>query len=586
MNAARDLSEFVAAGGDLGARIAAAVPLADDAANTPPPADAVYVQGASTWEMTERGPVRLAPYALRFTRDVTSPTCRTLEGEVRQEGARSVPFSFVAETLGDARVLKKELAKLLGARFRTPRGRLDRMVDAWLESSTVEELAVVHDFGFTDDGTAFFGDAAMLPAGNVRFVPPSEAAASRLRLGDGDAVGVMRELLDLWPRVLGSPTTAAALLGVVGWGLVAPVLEALDPGVSPLLAFLHGASGAGKSTHAGVVQCFFGDFSDSLAAVSFSSTPLSIELEASLFRGAVMVVGDVKAGTIAEGGAAKVLGLVQRAGDRAERRRLDNSGKPLQTQRSRATWLFEGEDVPVSEGSALARLLILPIPESPRQPELMGRLQALMPRLPSATRALVDHLLATKPWPTLVARHRAHAALLTEAAAGAQNGVRLAKSLAAVAVGLEVWASWLATVGLALPADAAALIDALLGPSAAQLVEVADAGPGERFLDLVRQLLASGAARIGEADENGEMIGAWKEDRTVAYLLPAAVLGRIRRHFPDAAATLATPKSILDDLHRIGAAVERDKDRRTKKARVGGGESVNTWAIDAGKLHA
>jgi hypothetical protein len=189
VNAARDLSEFVAAGGDLGARIAAAVPLADDAANMPPPADAVYVQGSSTWEMTERGPVRLAPYALRFTRDVTSPTCRTLEGEVRQEGARSVPFSFVAETLGDARVLKKELARLLGARFRTPRGRLDRMVDAWLESSTVEELSVVHDFGFTDDGSAFVGDAAMLPAGNVRFVAPPEAAASRLRLGDGDATG-------------------------------------------------------------------------------------------------------------------------------------------------------------------------------------------------------------------------------------------------------------------------------------------------------------------------------------------------------------------------------------------------------------
>ncbi len=583
MNAARDLSEFVAAGGDLAARIAAAEPIADTATNALPPADSVYVQGVSTWEMTERGPVRIAPYALRFTRDVTSPTGRVLEGEVRQEGARAVPFSFAAETLGDARALKKELARLLGARFRTPRGRLDRMMDAWLEASTVDEVAVVHDFGFTDDGSAFIGNAAMLPSGNVRFVPPAESAAARLRLGEGDGVAVMRELLEVWPRVMGSPTTAAALLGVVGWGLVAPVLESLDPGVSPLLAFLHGASGAGKSTHAGVVQCFFGEFSDSLAAVSFSSTPLSIELEASLFRGAVMVVGDVKVGTIAEGGAAKVLGLVQRAGDRAERRRLDNSGKPLQTQRSRATWLFEGEDVPVTEGSALARLLILPIPDSPRQPELMGRLQALMPRLPAATRAIVDHLLATRPWPALVAKYRAHAALLTEAAAGAQNGVRLAKSIAAVAVGLDVWSSWLESVGLSVPADAGALIDALLGPSAAQLREVADAGAAERFLDLVRQLLASGGARLGEPDEIGEVIGEWSEDRAVAYLLPAAVLGRIRRSFPDAAATLATPKSILDDLYRIGAIVDRDKDRRTKKARVGG-ESVNTWAIEGGRL--
>ncbi len=103
--------------------------------------------------------------------------------------------------------------------------------------------------------------------------------------------------------------------------------RALDPGVAPLLGFLHGPSGTGKSTHAGVAQCFFGDFGVTRAAVSFGSTPLSIELEGHLFRGAVMVVGDVKVGAIAEGGASKVLGLIQRAGDRAERRRLDNTGR-------------------------------------------------------------------------------------------------------------------------------------------------------------------------------------------------------------------------------------------------------------------
>jgi len=123
--------------------------------------------------------------------------------------------------------------------------------------------------------------------------------------------------------------------------------------------------------------------------------------------------------------------------------------------------------VPVTEGSALARLLVLPIPESPRQPELMGRLQALMPQLPDATASIVGHLLTTQPWPALATKYWAHASILTAAAAGAQNGVRLAKSIAAVAVGLEVWASWLATVGLSMPADGGTLIDAPLGPSAA-----------------------------------------------------------------------------------------------------------------------
>lgn len=581
MTGAVDLNTFVARGGDLVACLAKAEPVEGTAPTHP--VNTVYVQGSTTWEMTDRGPVRLAPYRLVFRRQVSSPTGRCLEGEARAEGMAPAPFSFDPVLLGDARALRRLLAGLLGAQFRSPRGRLERMVDAWLDASVVEEVREVHDFGFTDDGAAFVGDAGMLPSGPIRFVPPADSSATHLRIGEGDGVAVARRLLELWPTLVGSSTSAAALLGVVGWGLIAPVLEGLDAGVAPLLAFLHGASGAGKSTHAGVVQCFFGDFADRRAAVSFGSTPLSIELEGALFRGAVMVVGDVKVGTIAEGGASKVLGLVQRAGDRAERRRLDNAGRAMQTQRSRATWLFEGEDIPVTEGSALARLLVLPIPESPRQPESMARLQALLPRLPDVTGCLVRHLLHAQPWPSLLARYHAISARLTSTASGAQNGVRLAKSVAAVAIGLEVWSDWLGTVGLYPPATAHALIDALHAPAAAQLRDVSQANPAERFLELLRQLLASGGAHLGEAEQSGEVIGAWNADQTVAYVLPDAALGKIRRHFPDAAAHLAPAPSIAADLLRIGVIVESDPNRRTKKARVGG-RSVNTWAIEGGRV--
>ncbi len=572
---ARDLSEFLASGGDLAACIVAAEPVEPE----PPAAhEGVFVQGKATWEMSRTGVVRIAPYALRVERDVQGPGGRRLEGVIEQEAGPSIPFAVPAELLGDNRGLRKTLAGLLGARFRAPRGRLEHMVDAWLEASEVKEVQVMHDFGFTSDGSAFVDVNAMLPAGALRFGPPPESSAGRLGLHRGEAVTVARELLTLWPRVLGCPFMTGALLGIVGWGLVAPVLEARDPGVAPLLGFLHGPSGAGKSTHAGVVQCFFGTYADARAAVSFGSTPLSIELEGYLFRGAVMVVGDVKAGAVAEGGAAKVLGLVQRAGDRAERRRLDNTGNALASRRSRATWLFEGEDVPVTEGSALARLLVLSIPEAPRAPALVSRLQMLMPELPAITHALVEHLLTTRPWEALLTRYRAHAELITHAASGAPNAARLGKSIAAVAVGLEVWRGWLNTVGLVAPCEVTGLVDALVGSGAAQLHEVASATPGERFLELVRQLLASGVARLGYAAEGGELIGEWKADHSVAYLIPEATLGRIRRHFPDAAAGQAPAASIAADLMRMGALAESDPNRRTKKARVGG-KAVNTWAV-------
>lgn len=584
MRASQDLSGFVAGGGNLATAIAAAEPVVGCEQPAPakaaPPTGAVFVDGASTWEMTERGPVCLAPYVLHFVRDVRTPFGHTLEGEVRMEGAESVPFRLPAEILGDARALRKMLAGLLGARFRTPRGRLERIVDAWLEASTVQEVAFVHDFGFSDDGSAFVDATTTLPRGTTRFGPPPDSPASLLGLREGDAVGVMRELLEIWPRVVGNPTTVALLLGVAGWGIVAPVLEARDHGVAPLLAVLNGPTGAGKSTHAAVVQCFFGDFASTKAALPFGSTPLSIEQESHLFRGAVMVVGDVKLSGLAEGGLAKVLAMVQRAGDRAGRRRLDSSGNAQAARPSRATWLFEGEDVPVTEGSALARLLILNLPASPRVPELVRKLEALLPRLPQVSRALVRHLLATQPWGTLPERYHAHANRLAMESVGAQNVVRVAKSIAAIAIGVEVWDAWLTSVGLTAPASVAELLQAMVGPSTAQLGDLAQATPGERFLELLRQLLASGGARLGEPERGGEMVGHWSSDGSIAYLLPDPVLGRIRRQFPDAAGGLAPAASIAADLMRMGAIAEHDANRRTKKVRVGG-NSVSTWAIRA-----
>jgi hypothetical protein len=590
MTKRRDVNQYITEGGDLTAAMERAAPIPpageDGGPVSDPPGataarrDAVYVDGLSTWETTRQGPVRLAPYILRFTRDIHTPRGRVVEGQVLQDGAPPLSFTIDAVTLGDPRGLRKELARLLGARFRNPRGRLDRILNAWLDASRPEEVVVGSDFGFSADGLRFVDRATTLPEGNVRFAPPAESAAAGLGLALGDGAQVIRELLDVWPALLHCRTTAAALLGVAGWGLVAPVLEARDPGVAPLLAFLHGASGFGKSKNAGVVQCFFGDFSVSLAAVSFGSTPLSIEQEAFHFRGAVMVVGDVKVGTIAEGGVSKVLGLVQRAGDRAERRRLDNTGRAVQSHPSRATWLFDGEDVPVTEGSALARLLILRIPQAPRQMALLGRLEALMPRLPSATRALVDHLLTSQPWPALLASYRARSAAIAASIVGSPNAVRLAKSIAAVAVGLEVWTSWLDGLGVAPPAHADEVATTLCDAAVGQLYEVVEAGRGERFLGLFRELLASASAHIGEAGDGGDLVGIWSQDHAVAYVLPSVVLGRMRKTFPDATSSLADARCILDDLWRMGAIAEHDRDRHTKKVRIGR-NPVSVWAIHA-----
>ena len=554
-----DLADFLAAGGDLDERIAEAQVVQIRPAR-PPASDSaphgIFVRGSATWEQTDEGCVRLAPYALRVDRDVQAQGGRTVEGVVELECGGSIPFTLAAEVLGDVRALRKALAGLLGSHFRAPRGKLERMLDAWLDASVVEHIETVDEFGFSRDGDRFIFTGGAIPPGPGRFSPPAGSPAGRLLLKEGAPIPVASALLEVWPRSMGCRFTVGALLGIVAYGLVAPVLEALDRGAAPLLAFLHGQSGAGKTTHAGVVQGFFGAFDDTKVALSIHSTALAIELQGYWFRGAVLVVGDGKEGAMGEGGRAKMLGLIQRAGDRGVRLRLNNSGTPQAGHPSRATWLLEGEDLPVIEGSGLARLLVLLMPDAPRDSSLLRKLEALNPDLPIVTRALVEFLLRIQCWDALVAQYRGQVELLDRMEQTSPNAVRLGKSIAAISVGLRVWSDWLGEVGLEPPCTVAELVDFLVASVHEQLDDVEAAKPGEYFLELLRQLLASGAARLGGPDGGGVLVGVWRDDRSVAHVLDDAAIGQIRRHFPDAAGGLKPKRSIARDLKRMGALAE------------------------------
>ena len=575
-----DLSDHLASGGDLAAVLDDAAPIDPPGAGLvdPPEVDQIYVQGRQTLRALSGRAQVVAPYVLSVTEEVTTQRGKVLYAQIEAPGAAPIPLHFPAEVLGDGRALRKLLAGAMGAAFSSPRGRIDDIISAWLAASTPARRVHSLDFGFSAAGDAFIDATGTLGASGPAtavFRPPEGSAAAGLSLGPAapaEVPGLITELWTVWPEVLGAPAITSALLGLVGWALIAPVMEARDPAVAPLLGFLYGPSGVGKSTHAGIVQGFFGRWGGR-CALSFGSTALSIEQEGFSFRGAAMTVGDVKAGVVGEGGASRVLGMLQRAGDRAERRRLDPTGGVL-SSRCRATCLFEGEDVPTQEGSALARLLLLALPQSARAPQRLAQLQRLLPRLPILTRALVDHLLAARPWAEL---HRSYVRYveLNGRDQPTANAVRVARSLAAILVGLEVWRR----IGAPDLQPEQELLRDLLGPALSQLSEVAEARPGQRFLDLLRQLLASNLVGLGNM---AECVGVDCKERGIVYLLPEFALSRVLRHFP--AEALPPARSILDDLHRAGSIAEHDANRRTKKARVNG-NAVNTWALRRADLY-
>lgn len=567
-----DLSDYLASGGDLAATLNDAAPI------SAPEVGQIYVRERQTFLALQGRAQLLAPYALSVVEEVTTQRGKALYAKIEAPGAAPIPLSFPAEALGDGRALRKLLAGAMGAAFSSPRGRIDDVISAWLAASSPARRAHSADFGFSAAGDAFIDTSGTIGASGpvtALFRPPEGSAAACLGLSPAapaEVPGLIKELWDLWPEVVGAPAITSALLGLVAWAVIAPVMEARDPAVAPLLGFLHGPSGVGKSTHAGLVQGFFGH-GGGRCALSFGSTALSIEQEGYLFRGAVMTVGDVKAGVVGDGGSSRVLGMLQRAGDRAERRRLDPTGAVL-SSRCRATCLFEGEDVPTQEGSALARLLLLALPQSARAPQRLAQLQRLLPRLPILTRALVDHLLAARPWAEL---HRSYVRCVEDYGQDQPNAnaVRVARSLAAIMVGLEVWRR----IGAPDLQPGEDFLRDLFGPAVAQLSEVAEARPGQRFLDLLRQLLTSGAVGFGNA---GECIGMSCPERGIVYLMPELALSRVLRHFP--AEPLPPARSILDDLHRTGAIAEHDASRRTKKVRIHG-SAVNAWALHRAALY-
>ncbi len=583
MTKKRDVADLLADGGDLRGVI-------DEALRSPPSTSravgAIFVTANATFEQTKAGPIQLLPFVLRFEENVQRPEGHLVRGVVTGSGMAPTPFEFPAALLGDARQLNRQLAAMLGTRFRDPAGKLRAVVEAWLAASTPRDLVYSHDFGFTDRGDQFVMQAGSFPNSGVRFGPPLGSSAHHLGLPEPNpsrALAVAADLMNLWPTVTKDGPLVRALLGIVAWSVVCPVLEARSTVVSPVLPFLLGRSGTGKSTHAGLVQSFFGDFGARKSAISFGSTALAVEEEAYWYRGCTMVVGDVKVSILGEGGAAKWLGLLQRAADRGHRRRMDVSGAGLGGRPSRTTLFFEGEDLPTQEASALARLLVLKIPEAARDTAAMLRLEDLRSGLPLLTRSLADALLAQAPWDQLLSAYHREVERCTTRLGTSTNGVRLARSIAAVLVGCNVWTSVLGPSGIELPSTAAALSDVLIEQGRAAIDEVEAGSPAESFLELVDQALSMGVAWLvseasGTRQSKGDCIG--REEAGVQYLMPEVALSVLRHHLPEAASRLKPAASIAEDLARLGLLHEVDRGRRTKKKRVlYGGGPVSTWAI-------
>lgn len=545
----------------------------------------VWVQGRETYRRGGNGDECIAQFVVRFDEERRAPEGVTLFGRVLTSDGQMRRLRLPAESLGDTRALKRAIAGLLASNFVCERRYLEQAANAWLVDSKPDlvTVEVSHDFGFSSDGSRFVDTHESLPSSAEAFEVPVGTPASRLGLakmrGNKEVARLATRLLADWPSMNGHGA-AEFLLGCVGWAVVAPVMET-HAGVPPLLAWLMGASGRGKSTQALIAQAFFGDFRGEEDLVPFGSTALGIEDQGFFFRGALMVVDDVKQSTLERGGSAAFTTFIQRAYGRGVRLKMNRQGAPDPGRPFRATLLLAGEDLVLRETSSLARVLTFELPPKNEDYRRLGRILDLAPRVSGLTRAFVRWLQNQEGWDVrLFTRLEVHYERLRSAVEGGPNGIRIAKSAAAVLSGLELWLGWLDHVRVPHSLSVDHLAHSILGHALDQMAAVDEATPGEQFLNLLRIGLESRRLRVEPDGQHGELVGRAVLDsdgEELVCIVYRAALQQLRTLLEDGE-SLPPLTSIRKSLEAAGALGGCNPGRGSRAVRVGG-QKCATWPI-------
>lgn len=412
-----------------------------------------YLQDGVTYMHTDRGPKRIAEFTVEFLRDIDANGRRACDGVLRLPGRADRPFTWEADVFADIRSLSRQLARDLGLDFQADRRMILVALDVWRAGSKPEATTLKGDFGLAVDGTWFADPFAPLPEGAPRFRAPHGGPARQLGLAVGSpglGARTANAITDAWARLVSEREFVAAMLGLVAWSVVAPVLEANHPAtVRSLLVWLGGRTGVGKATHGRIAQAFFGDFASGAAIANFGSTALSLEDAGHWFRGALMLVDDAKRSVLGPDALRAFEAFVQRAWDRSARSRLRQDGSPMPTLPIRATCLFTGEDLVLRSAAGAARLLIVQVPEPVGTPADLEEIGELLPRLSCATRSFVEWLLAEASWMERTWQEwRSAQASALSGLSSDPNSNRVAASVASVTAGFALWSAWLGAIGL------------------------------------------------------------------------------------------------------------------------------------------
>lgn len=289
-------------------------------------------------------------------------------------------------------------------------------------------------------------------------------------------------------------------------------------GPADFTLWLAGATGMGKTELAALVQQHFGAEMDGRQLpAAFTSTANALEMLASLVHDAVLVVDDFApegaSADVAAAHRAAAYGL-RSQGNLAGRARLTREAALRPTRLPHALRVCTGEDRPRGQ-SILARVLVLELDDPVVGGEVFAQCQqaAMQGLFAQAFAGYVRYLAGL--YDTLRRDYRAaHRALRAELQRAGAAHRRTADIVAHLTLG------WRSFVSFALQASALTegevkrlaerMTVALERAAQAQAANVTQSEPASRFLGLLTEALASGAAHVTAPDgDTPENPGAW-----------------------------------------------------------------------------
>jgi hypothetical protein len=310
---------------------------------------------------------------------------------------------------------------------------------------------------------------------------------------------------------------------------------------------------------------FFGDYplDDGGRFASWASTANYIERTGYYFRDAPYLVDDYKPEVVAGWQAVRVL---QAYADGTGRGRLQADARAHVTRPIRGLLLSTGEDLPQHNASALARMVIVDVPNRPKQLDRGARCLALRPSYRGVTADFIRWLIAEGRTVGFAAHVERHRERFYRGIAGMPNDARIAGNFALLAAAFEEFALYLGDAWPGGAALARGYVEEDLVVIRDRMLKVArEQQASEIFLDTLRVLLAHKKVRFqGEPkkkgnDEDvfapGEVIGkvAGECYEVSIPMARAAVQEHLRRQGRDP--LKVSDSALIQDLEAAGKVV-------------------------------